>query len=148
MNTLVLLSCCPGHSVTDWSPIINALPCIFWGIIALFALYFLLKLVVSPLITNCHELKVKDVKNKHEEALINNKEIKESELKQKDNDLEIEKLKISLAQKKLKVYEDFYDKLEFGVRLKDESNKEHLARAKAIIPKMEKAKTRKRQTNN
>lgn len=126
MNTLSVLYCS-----IDWQPIINAIPCICWGIIALVALLFLLKYIVSPLIANYHELKVKKVNNAHEESLVYKKGIKEAALKQKDNDLEIEKLKTNLAQKRLEVYEDFYDKLEFDVRLKDNSNKEQSGKSKS-----------------
>lgn len=126
MNTYSVLFC-----AIDWQPIINAFPCFYWGIIALVALLFLLKYIVSPLIANYHELKVKKVNNAHEESLVDKKEIKEAALKQKENDLETEKLKTNLAQKKLKVYEDFYDKLEFDVRLKDDSNKEQSGKSKS-----------------
>lgn len=133
MKTLVLLSCCPEHSVTDWSPVINALPCICWGIIALVGLFFLLKLVVSPLIANCHEMKVKEVNNKYEDKLAKNKEIKEATLKQKDNDLEVERLKVSLAQMKLKAYDDFYKDTEFHVNIKSDGNKEQLGKKVRLI---------------
>lgn len=139
MKTLVLLSCCSEHSVTDWSPVISALPCICWGIIALVALFFLLKLVVSPLIANCHEMKVKEVNNKYEDKLAKNKEIKEATLKQKDNDLEVERLKVSLAQMKLKAYDDFYKDTEFHVNIKSDGNKEQLGKneSEANQPKVD-----------
>lgn len=54
MNTLSILCCS-----IDWQPVINAIPCICWGIITLVALFFLLKFVVSPFIANCHERKEK-----------------------------------------------------------------------------------------
>lgn len=59
MKTLILLSCCRTAQTTEWSPLINALPGICWGIISLAALYFILKYVAAPLIANCHERKLK-----------------------------------------------------------------------------------------
>ena len=85
MKTLVLLSCCPGHSVADWSPVINALPCIFWGIIALVTLFFFLKYVVAPLIANCHEVNLKKKASEQEQYWANRALTKEM----------VEKLKLS-----------------------------------------------------
>ena len=85
MKTLLIWSCCHGHPVTDWSPIINALPCIFWGIIALVALFFLLKYVVAPLIANYHELNLKKETFNQEEFWANRTLTKEM----------VEKLKLS-----------------------------------------------------
>lgn len=59
MKTLILLSCCRTAQTTEWSPLINALPGICWGVISLAALYFILKYVAAPLIANCHERKLK-----------------------------------------------------------------------------------------
>ena len=98
MKTVVLLLCCHGHSVTDWSPVINALPCICWGIIALVAFYLLMKYVASPLIVNCHELKVKKVNSNHEEKLATSKKVSETALEQKKKELEIERLKSFLSE--------------------------------------------------
>lgn len=64
MKTLfILMSCChyrrPINSA-NWQPVVDAIPCICWGIIMLIALYLILKLIVLPLIKNCHEMKMKD----------------------------------------------------------------------------------------
>lgn len=59
MKTLyILLACDCGKSI--WQPVINAIPCICWGIIVLLFIYIVLRLVVAPLIANCHERKLKD----------------------------------------------------------------------------------------
>lgn len=64
MKTLfILMSCChyrrPINSA-NWQSVVDAIPCICWGIIFLIALYLILKLIVLPLIKNCHEMKMKD----------------------------------------------------------------------------------------
>lgn len=59
MRALVLLTCYHRTTTTDWSPVITALPGIFWGVIALVTLFFVLKYVVSPIIANRQERKIK-----------------------------------------------------------------------------------------
>ena len=60
MKTLILLTCCAQQATctctTDWSPVVNSLPRICWGVIGLVALYFVLKHVVRPILANCHEV--------------------------------------------------------------------------------------------
>ena len=122
MKTIVLLSCCPEHSLIDWNSVISSLPCICWGIIALVALFFLLKFVFSPLIANCHEINMKvksfeneekwaDRKEKRDDLEKKNNELKSStdeELKKAkkelENQLELEKTKSQLLEKKLEFY--------------------------------------------
>ena len=58
--TIILCDCCHSINHTNWQPVIDAIPCLCWGIFMLIALYFLLKYIAVPLITNCHELKIKD----------------------------------------------------------------------------------------
>lgn len=55
MKTLCIVIC---HCV-GWQPVINAIPCICWGILALVMFYFLLRFVVAPLIANLHEIILK-----------------------------------------------------------------------------------------
>lgn len=63
MKTLCVVIC---HCV-GWQPVINAIPCICWGILALVMFYFLLRFVVAPLIANCHELIIRAKNHKYEE---------------------------------------------------------------------------------
>ena len=62
MKTLSVVLC----QCLDWQIVLNAIPCICWGILALVMLYFLLRFVVAPLIANCHELIVKSKAFKQE----------------------------------------------------------------------------------
>lgn len=85
MKTLfILMSCChyrrPINSA-NWQPVVDAIPCICWGIIMLIALYLILKLIVLPLIKNCHEMKMKD------EAFTQEKHWYDEKKKASDEDL-------------------------------------------------------------
>ena len=80
MKTLCIVIC---HCV-GWQPVINAIPCICCGILALVMLYFLLRFVVAPLIANRNERKIKELNHEYEKEM--------SSLK-KDNDELNEKVK-------------------------------------------------------
>ena len=87
MKTLfILLSCCrcskPANSA-NWQPVVDAIPCICWGIIILIALYFVFKLIIYPLIKNCHELKMKETAFKNEKYWLYIKKIEEPTEKKK-----------------------------------------------------------------
>ena len=77
MKTLCIVIC---HCI-GWQPVINAIPCICCGILALVMLYFLLRFVVAPLIANRNERKIKELNHEYE------KKIKESETKEQDERL-------------------------------------------------------------
>lgn len=132
MKTLfILMNCChcgrPADSA-NWQPVVDAIPCICWGIIMLIALYLILKLIVLPSIKNCHEMKMKDkafknekfwaiykkIENPPEEELSNlQKEVdefkkKEEELNKSKNNLENEKKEFEkqILEEKIKVYQE------------------------------------------
>lgn len=50
----------------DWQPLLDAIPCLCWGIIGLIALYLILKFVVVPWMVNCHENRMKEDAHKRE----------------------------------------------------------------------------------
>ena len=78
------MSCCHYRrpiSSANWQPVVDAIPCICWGIIMLIALYLILKLIVLPLIKNCHEMKMKD------EAFTQEKHWYDEKKKTSDEDL-------------------------------------------------------------
>ncbi|GEM_PF-3419930 len=62
MKTQTLMLCCQHHQSpqVDWQPVIDAIPCLCWGILGLLAFYFLLRFVIAPIITNCHEREEKE----------------------------------------------------------------------------------------
>lgn len=123
MNTLSIVIC---HCV-GWQPVINAIPCFCWGILALVMLYFLLKYVVAPLIANIHETIMKSKAFKQEKfwAFFNrmekpvNEELgktkkelyelkkKEKELEKGRSELEKEKEKHDkmILEEKIEIYE-------------------------------------------
>lgn len=99
MNTLIL---CAG---SVWQPFISAIPCICWGVLVLIAFYLLLRYVVSPLIANCHERKMKDDNFIQEKYWYFQKELKidfKKELSDKIKSLEADKDKLSEQLKKEK----------------------------------------------
>lgn len=79
MKTMfILMSCCQcGRTANsaNWQPVVNAIPCICWGIIGLIALFLVLKSLIIPAMTQCHEKKMKQVVFNHEIDLITKKEI-------------------------------------------------------------------------
>lgn len=117
MNTLCqLLPCCNGQAVADWNPLINALPCICWGIIGLVAGFFLLKYAVAPFIANRHERKMKEMNYKNEfdwddrrkeerdAAKAGRKEL-EDQIEALNNSFNAEKAANELLSKRLEIYE-------------------------------------------
>lgn len=85
MNLLYLFACqCPAaadstkvclHSAASseafldvFSPLTAAVQRICGWVVLLLALYFVLKYVVTPLIANCHEKKIKRINHKYEES--------------------------------------------------------------------------------
>lgn len=128
MKTLCIVIC---HCV-NWQPVINAIPCVCWGILALVMLYFLLKHVVAPLIANGHENMMKSKAFEQEKfwAFFNQKEkpIKEElekangelhDLKKKEKDLdegksalkkEQDEYEMKILEAKVKAYEEILKK--------------------------------------
>lgn len=122
MNTLSV-PCCS----INWQPVINAIPCICWGIIALVTLIFLLKFIALPLIANCHERKEKAEAFGQEKFWYFQKELKkdyQKELNDRIQKLENEKKKLSedldkekkdrnktLRKERLQAEHDFYEKI-------------------------------------
>lgn len=122
MSSLSIVCCC-----IDWQPVINAIPCICLGIIALVALFFLLKFVVSPLIANSHERKEKAEAFEQEKFWYFQKELKkdyQKELNDRIQKLEDEKMNLSedidkekkdrnetLKKERIQAEHDFYEKI-------------------------------------
>ena len=126
MNTVVLCA-------NSWQNVINAIPCLCCGILGLVALYLLLKYVVQPCMTSCHEREVKEdaferekiwanfntTKASTDEALMNQvKELneKKSEL---ESTLNAEKHNKELLEKQLKLYDDVFEKLNIEIKPKE-----------------------------
>ena len=63
----------------NWQVLINALPCFLGWCIGVTAFYFILRFVVSPLMGNCHERKMKELYYKQEKELLVPKEKKQGE---------------------------------------------------------------------
>lgn len=132
MKTLfILMNCChcgrPANPA-NWQPVVDAIPCICWEIIMLIALYLILKLIVFPLIKNCHEMKMKDNSFKNEKYWAFYKKIEEpteeklsklqnevDELKKKEENLdkgkenlkkEKEEFEKQILEEKIKVYQE------------------------------------------
>lgn len=92
MKKLIIELC----QIVNWQQVINAVLCICWGIIALIMLYFLLRYVVAPLISNCHETMLKSKAFKEEKfwhfqkVFLHSEEVlekKKTELEAKINEL-------------------------------------------------------------
>lgn len=121
MKTLCIVIC----QCVNWQPVINAIPCVCWGILALVMLYFLLKHVVAPLITNSHETIMKSKAFEQEKFWHFQKVLhSEEELKKKKEELEkqIEDLKAEpeaerktrddiLKQERLQYEHDYYKEM-------------------------------------
>lgn len=128
MNTLSIVIChCVGRQ-----PVINAIPSLCWGILALVMLYFLLKYVVAPLIANIHENMMKSKAFKQEKfwAFFNkmekpvNEELEKTkkeldEFKKKEKDLdegksalkkEQDEYEMKILEAKVKAYEEILKK--------------------------------------
>lgn len=117
----------------QWQTIIDKIPRLCWGIIVLIALYLLLKYVVQPLMTNCHETKMKKksferekewadfetTKASTDEALKNQVKDLKTEVSEKENALKVEKHNIELLEKQLKVYSDIFEKLNVEIKPKE-----------------------------
>ena len=87
MKTLVILTCQP-HT-TSWQTLINAIPCLCWGIICLIALIFLLRYVAMPLIANRHQIKMQQNKNNWEKTMMKDPEILDAKQKEQRNQLSL-----------------------------------------------------------
>lgn len=88
MKTLILLSCCRTAQTTEWSPLINALPGICWGVIIfcsiLVGYYIYMKFNRRTDLVNQHEIKMKKLLNEYEEKMMSiNQDIKDRELHRK-----------------------------------------------------------------
>ena len=88
MKTLILLSCCRTAQTTEWSPLINALPGICWGIIIfstiLVGYYIYMRFKWRTDHVNQHEIKMKNLLNEYEGKMISiNQDIKDRELHRK-----------------------------------------------------------------
>ncbi len=88
MKTLILLSCCRTAQTTEWSPLINALPGICWGVIILCSIlvgyYIYMRFKLRTDHVNQHEIKMKKLLNEYEEKMISiNQDIKDRELHRK-----------------------------------------------------------------
>ena len=88
MKTLILLSCCRTAQTTEWSPLINALPGICWGVIIfstiLVGYYIYMRFKLRTDHVNQHEIKMKKLLNEYEEKMISiNQDIKDRELHRK-----------------------------------------------------------------
>ena len=128
MSSLLLFNACFKCSNTDWSPIINAIPGLCWGIIGIFALFFILKYVVKPIIANCHELNVKSKKYEQEEQWDSRKnQERETEytksmvgqIDELNSKLKIEKAANELLEKRLSIYEKTFEKLNVEIKPKE-----------------------------
>jgi len=132
---ILFILCCN----IDWQPVISTIPCFLWGILGLILICVLVRHVVSPLIANCHEIRLKrelyvqetlwfEKRNKLEELKacteeglknqVNELNTKVSELEGK---LNTEKLNKELLEKQLKMYRDFFEQLK--VEVKPKTNK-------------------------
>lgn len=69
----ILLSCCHCDKTANWQPVVDAIPCICWGIIGLIALFLILKYLIIPAMTQCHETKMKEKMFQNEEFWYNKK---------------------------------------------------------------------------
>ncbi len=137
MKALILFTCCQSVVAADWSPVIEALPCICRGVLATAILYFVLKYVCAPLIKNCHERKMKKLQFEHDAQVVTLKDqkqqledkMKESEAssddalkkakKEAEDQLALEKHKYQLLEKKFKLYEDYFKTLNLEIKSKE-----------------------------
>ncbi|WP_373730920.1 hypothetical protein [Bacteroides heparinolyticus] len=122
MKDLVLLA-------VDWQNVVNAIPCLCWGVIGLVALVFLLKHIVKPCIQNCFDRKMKTKSFEQEKYwnLIAKVDVASdetlqneiNELKQRIKELEEEKTsieansesKIALLEHDIELYKKIVDGL-------------------------------------
>lgn len=123
MNLLICCTC-------FWK---TAFPCLCWGVIGLIALYFILKFLALPCLTNRHERKMKEEAFKREKEwnnLINIKASTDETLNDKiknlttsieklKKELESEKNNKGLLEKQLKLYSDIFEKLNVEIRPKE-----------------------------
>ena len=128
--TNLLLTC-------DWHIVINALPCLLWGILIIGAIltggYFWLKYYWMPNRKYIHEEEIKEkadnrekewagfgeMKKSTDEAL--KKKIEEMELKIKELESEIryEKYNNDILKKQLKMYSDIFEDLKIDLKVQE-----------------------------
>lgn len=123
MKTLTVLLC---QNQSAWDHVIQSIPCLCWGLIAVVAIYLFLRYLAKPLIANCHErqMKKEDFERekfwaffkKYEEPTelneckeeLNN--LKKEDEKRKDErsklDEEIKNFKETILNEKVKIYEE------------------------------------------
>lgn len=67
----LLISCCPKTHPTVWSGVIDSIPSLCWGIVALVALFIFFKKLVIPIIDSFqrHTISTKQLQYTHEENL-------------------------------------------------------------------------------
>lgn len=125
MKSLLLVASCSA----DMGPVTG----IFWGVIGLIALYFILKFIVQPWMSHCHESKMKEevynrekewaefkkTKASTDEALQGKVKDLTSKVSELEGTLESEKLKNDMLEKQLKIYRDWFDKLNVEVKPKE-----------------------------
>ena len=118
--TIILGLChhCCNH--VNWQPVIESIPCICWGILLLFFIYFILRYVASPLISNCNEQKIKKVNYEQEvfwhfQTKLEKDYKKElnDKIKELEDDLKKEKdnREKTLKEERLQAEHDFYKKI-------------------------------------
>lgn len=98
MKTLfILTNCCRTVgpvNTTNWQNVVDAIPCICWGIMVLVVTYFIFKLIVSPMIKNRHEIKIKKIAFENEKYWAIYKKIEEpTEKKLSELQKELDELK-------------------------------------------------------
>ena len=104
-------------SVVDWQNVVNAIPCLYWGIIGLAAIVYFLRPLSVIWIKNHHERMMKEDVFEREKQWADFEKIKAStdeELKKENeglkNQYELEKQANELLKKQLEVYQDLYNK--------------------------------------
>ncbi len=99
MKTAVIIACICNAKPTDWNTLINAIPDICWGVLALLALLIVLVTLVKPILLNFYELKLQKQKLAEETNFTN----LQSELRKQNKELveENNKLKEQIAFSKL-----------------------------------------------
>lgn len=121
-----LLICCTCFWKTDF-------PCLCWGVIGLIALYFILKFIVLPCLTNYHERKMKEeafereknwnylinIKASTDEALHKTIDNLTTSIEKLKKELESEKNNKDLLEKQLKLYSDIFKKLNVEIKPKE-----------------------------
>ena len=123
-SLLLMVSCCADTGfVTS----------ICWGVLGLVALFFILKFIVQPWMSHCHESKMKEEAHNREKEWADFKKAKastdealkdqvkdlKSKLSELEGTLESEKFKNGLLEKQLKMYRDLFDKLNVEVKPKE-----------------------------